>query len=100
MEHLDDVFGRMGFNAREITALSGAHTLGRCHADRSGFEGLWTAEPLVFDNAYFIDLLNTKFEPAEAPNGCVTPLSFVRFCIRIVCVAEKETRNSTPPTGR
>lgn len=27
-----------------------AHTLGRGHGDRSGFEGAWTKEPLVFDN--------------------------------------------------
>ena len=33
---------RMGFNDQEIVALSGAHTLGRCHADRSGFVGPWT----------------------------------------------------------
>lgn len=32
----------MGFNDQEIVALSGAHTLGRCHADRSGFVGPWT----------------------------------------------------------
>lgn len=37
--HIRDVFGRMGFNDREMVALSGAHTLGRCHADRSGFVG-------------------------------------------------------------
>ena len=34
--HLRKVFYRMGFNDREIVALSGAHTLGRGHKDRSG----------------------------------------------------------------
>ena len=29
--HLRDVFYRMGFNDEDIVALSGAHTLGRCH---------------------------------------------------------------------
>jgi cytochrome c peroxidase len=38
-QHLRDVFHRMGFNDKEIVALSGAHSLGRCHADRSGFVG-------------------------------------------------------------
>lgn len=33
---------RMGFNDQEIVALCGAHTLGRCHDDRSGFVGPWT----------------------------------------------------------
>jgi len=34
--HLRAVFGRMGFSDREIVALSGAHTIGRAYADRSG----------------------------------------------------------------
>jgi len=36
--HLRAVFGRMGFGDGEIVALSGAHTVGRCHASRSGFD--------------------------------------------------------------
>lgn len=36
--HLRQVFGRMGFSDGEIVALSGAHTVGRCHASRSGFD--------------------------------------------------------------
>lgn len=35
-EHLRRVFYRMGFNDREIVALSGAHTLGRAFKERSG----------------------------------------------------------------
>ncbi|KAJ1337003.1 hypothetical protein BSLG_006763 [Batrachochytrium salamandrivorans] len=38
--HVRDVFYRMGFNDQEIVALSGAHALGRCHTDRSGYSGL------------------------------------------------------------
>ena len=34
--HLRAVFGRMGFGDEEIVALSGAHTLGRAFAERSG----------------------------------------------------------------
>merc|ERR1712093_570928 len=37
-DHLRRIFYRMGFNDQEIVALSGAHNLGRCHSDRSGFE--------------------------------------------------------------
>ena len=48
----------MGFNDQEIVALSGAHCLGRGHADRSGYEGPWTPKPLIFDNTYFQELLN------------------------------------------
>ncbi|XP_043697934.1 L-ascorbate peroxidase, cytosolic-like [Telopea speciosissima] len=56
-DHLRDVFGHMGLGDKEIVALSGAHTLGRCHKERSGFEGPWTANPLVFDNSYFTELI-------------------------------------------
>eukprot|EP00244_Chara_vulgaris_P004863 TRINITY_DN19856_c1_g1_i4.p1 TRINITY_DN19856_c1_g1~~TRINITY_DN19856_c1_g1_i4.p1 ORF type:complete len:339 (-),score=60.14 TRINITY_DN19856_c1_g1_i4:22-933(-) len=55
--HLRDVFYRMGLDDKDIVALSGGHTLGRAHKDRSGFEGPWTQEPLKFDNSYFKELL-------------------------------------------
>ncbi|KIZ05573.1 cytochrome c peroxidase [Monoraphidium neglectum] len=59
--HIREIFGRMGFNDREIVALSGAHTLGRCHADRSGFLGPWTNAPTTFSNLYFQELVNNKW---------------------------------------
>lgn len=61
-DHLRDVFGHMGLGDKEIVALSGAHTLGRCHKDRSGFEGAWTENPLCFDNSYFKELLSGEKE--------------------------------------
>lgn len=60
-QHLRDIFYRMGFNDQEIVALSGAHTLGRCHTDRSGFEGPWTRSPITFSNLYFQELVNNKW---------------------------------------
>ena len=53
----DDVFYRMGFNDREIVVLSGAHSLGFCHTDRSGFWGPWTYSPTTLSNEYFKLLL-------------------------------------------
>eukprot|EP00252_Welwitschia_mirabilis_P013509 TRINITY_DN2970_c0_g1_i1.p1 TRINITY_DN2970_c0_g1~~TRINITY_DN2970_c0_g1_i1.p1 ORF type:complete len:252 (-),score=34.66 TRINITY_DN2970_c0_g1_i1:347-1102(-) len=61
-DHLRDIFYRMGMNDKEIVALSGAHTLGRCHKERSGFEGPWTPNPLLFDNSYFKELLTGEKE--------------------------------------
>eukprot|EP00245_Coleochaete_scutata_P009740 TRINITY_DN3283_c0_g1_i1.p1 TRINITY_DN3283_c0_g1~~TRINITY_DN3283_c0_g1_i1.p1 ORF type:complete len:286 (+),score=52.74 TRINITY_DN3283_c0_g1_i1:97-954(+) len=58
--HLRDIFHRMGLSDQDIVALSGAHTLGRAHKERSGFEGAWTREPLKFDNSYFIELLDME----------------------------------------
>jgi len=60
--HLRDIFGRMGFNDQEIVALSGAHALGRCHANRSGYDGPWTFSPTVFTNDFFSLLLNEKWQ--------------------------------------
>jgi cytochrome c peroxidase len=51
--HVRDVFYRMGFNDREIVALMGAHSLGRCHTERSGYHGPWTYTPNRFSNQYF-----------------------------------------------
>ena len=79
-QHLRNVFYRMGLNDKEIVALSGAHTVGRAHKNRSGFgkestkfteptqivrrdgkSGIgstvggssWTSNWLHFDNSYF-----------------------------------------------
>lgn len=50
-DHVLDVFvSRMGFTVQETVALIGAHTVGRCHADRSGFDGPWTYNPTRFSN--------------------------------------------------
>jgi cytochrome c peroxidase len=60
--HLRAIFGRMGFDDREIVALSGAHALGRCHTDRSGFSGPWTFSPTVVTNDYYKLLLDEKWQ--------------------------------------
>jgi len=45
------IFRRMGFDARDLVALSGAHTLG--HIQRRTF----TTDTYVFSNSYFVELL-------------------------------------------
>ncbi|XP_022886854.1 probable L-ascorbate peroxidase 4, peroxisomal [Olea europaea var. sylvestris] len=52
----------MGLSEKDIVALSGGHTLGRAHHERSGFEGPWTKEPLKFDNSYFLELIKGDSE--------------------------------------
>lgn len=68
-DHLRHVFYRMGFSDREIVALSGAHNLGRCHADRSGFDGKWVNNPTRFSNQYFRLLLGNEWTRKTLENG-------------------------------
>ncbi|GAA6013427.1 hypothetical protein JCM10207_008840 [Rhodosporidiobolus poonsookiae] len=61
-DHLRAVFYRMGFNDQEIVALAGAHSLGRCHSDRSGFHGAWSVTPTRFSTQFFRMLVRFKWE--------------------------------------
>jgi cytochrome c peroxidase len=77
-KHVRDVFYRMGFSDQETVALLGAHALGRCHKDRSGFEGPWTNSPTMFTNDFYRLLLEQKWSERkwggprqyqDGPNG-------------------------------
>ena len=46
-------FGAFGMTATEVVAILGAHSLGRCQAQNSGFEGGWTQHQSSFSNEYF-----------------------------------------------
>ena len=74
-QHLRDVFYRMGFNDQDIVALSGAHALGRCHTDRSGFSGPWTHTPTRFSNQYFKLLTSVQWQKKkwDGPEQYVDP---------------------------
>jgi len=66
----------MGFSDQEIVALAGAHAVGMCHGDRSGFIGPWTTTALDFDNAFFVNLTTMKWNKTKQANGLevwVTP---------------------------
>jgi len=60
-KHIRDIFYRMGFDDREIVALIGAHSLGRCHTKNSGYDGPWTRSPTTFSNLFFKELLDQKW---------------------------------------
>jgi len=64
-DHLRDIFYRMGFNDQEIVTLSGAHALGRCHENASGYSGPWSPTPTTFNNAYFTLLNSLKWIPKD-----------------------------------
>lgn len=67
--HLRYIFNRMGFDDREIVALSGAHGLGACHLDRSGFWGPWTRAPTTISNEYFRELIENKWTVKKTHKG-------------------------------
>ena len=68
--HLREIFHPKGFTDKDIVALSGAHTVGKCHADRSGFDGAWTEAPLSFDNSYFKEMLAKEYADETTAQGC------------------------------
>jgi len=76
-EHIRHIFYRMGFNDREIVALSGAHNLGRCHTANSGFEGKWVNNPTRFSNQYFRLLLSENWKEKTIPESGVLQFSSV-----------------------
>jgi len=61
INHIRAVFGRMGFNDKEMVALIGAHALGRCHTNASGYWGPWTRAETTFSNEYFRLLLEERW---------------------------------------
>jgi len=61
-DHVRDVFYRMGFSDQEIVVLvGGGHAIGRCHTDRSGFDGPWTRAPTTISNEYFNRLFEEEW---------------------------------------
>jgi len=68
-DHIRFIFGRMGFSDQEIVALSGAHNLGRCHSDRSGFEGAWVQNPTRFSNSYYRLMMSLDWKEKTLENG-------------------------------
>jgi len=60
-QHLRYIFNRMGFDDKEIVVLSGAHGLGACHTDRSGYWGPWTRAPTTISTEYYRELLQNTW---------------------------------------
>ena len=73
-EYMNMSINRMGFNDQEIVALvGGGHAIGRCHPDRSGFDGPWTRAPTTISNEFFKRL----FEETWVEKKWTGPKQFV-----------------------
>jgi L-ascorbate peroxidase len=83
---LKSTFARMGLSSRDLVALSGAHTLG--HSARRPF----TAEPLVFSNAYFVQLLETRHEALLQTDRALLRDPELRQLIELYAADEKRFR--------
>jgi len=67
--HVREVFYRQGFNDKDIVALlCGGHVYGRCHTERSGYNGAWVKEPWKFSNEYAEDMVNDKWFVVDHKN--------------------------------
>jgi cytochrome c peroxidase len=77
VSHIKAVFGRIGgLTHKETVALIGAHAVGRCHTEASGYWGPWTNAETTFSNEYFRLLLEETWTLKKTHNGKVSsPLS-------------------------
>jgi len=59
ISHIQDVFvTRMGLTLQDITALMGAHTVGRAEDINTGYSGAWDSTSAVWDNRYYVEMVN------------------------------------------
>ena len=62
---VDNIFWNVTEPWRSVAAISGAHTLGRAHAEFSGFDGHWSGagEQGIFNNNYYRSILTKGWAP-------------------------------------
>lgn len=70
-ENMRTLGAQYGLTEREVVVLLGAHTLGRCRPENSGFVGPWTGDQDRFDNDYYEELLDDDWtqEVVPQPDG-------------------------------
>lgn len=67
--HMTAVFSRMGFNDQELVALLGAHSIGRMHAQNSGYIGTWDTTEFYMNSEYYTALMLFDWNCFALPNG-------------------------------
>mmetsp|Transcript_14698 Transcript_14698/g.35875 ORF Transcript_14698/g.35875 Transcript_14698/m.35875 type:complete len:737 (-) Transcript_14698:3317-5527(-) len=67
LEFFEDSFG---FNAQQVTAIMGAHSVGRMNRQNSGFTGTWDLSQHALDMGYWLELVaGPNFEIRTIPNN-------------------------------
>jgi hypothetical protein len=55
---IEDFFDEeFNFNPQQITAIMGAHSVGRMHRENSGFDGTWDLSAGTLDGGYWLELI-------------------------------------------
>jgi len=67
--HVRMIFNRMGFNDQEIVALLAAHSVGRCHANASGYVNPWTYSETTFSNEFHRLLIDGEWTVKKTEGG-------------------------------
>ena len=92
--------GRFKMNFSELTAIMGAHSVGRMRRNASGVEGAWTRTQSSFSSAYFKNLLSTGFaESASQPNVYVDTTSGANTTALLMLRSDIELVLMTVPTS-
>lgn len=87
-------FGAFGMTATQVVAILGAHSMGRCQAQNSGFEGGWTQHQSSFSNEYFQLYVKNQWTqaatgsdvwtaPGPAPGGAADEVIMLRADIQL-----------------
>ena len=99
-----------GMTPTEVTAILGAHTLGRAEAANSGFEGGWTASQSSFSNAFYVLMLQAPWDESATvrdqwdgnatlpgSNGVTVPILLFRSDVEMALATSLPGNNDTCP---
>ncbi|XP_067938850.1 putative ascorbate peroxidase [Watersipora subatra] len=68
-DSVEFLMGQFGLTRKLAIALLGAHSLGRCNPETSGFFGPWDNTQQTLDNAYYLALMNGNWRLVDSSNG-------------------------------
>jgi L-ascorbate peroxidase len=68
LREIKDIYSNLGLSADQIVALFGFRTLGFLSNKDSHKEERWSRNPWVFDNNYFVELLDSNSPYLKTPS--------------------------------